>query len=50
MSNDTTQERVNMTLELRESEQTRQRQIEAAFRQAGQLRLQVEQAKKQELA
>lgn len=50
MSNGTTQERVSMTLELRETEQTRQVQIEASLRQAEQLRLQVEQARKQELA
>jgi len=50
MSNGTTQERVSMTLELRETEQARQRQLEAALRQAEQLRLQAEQARKQELA
>ena len=50
MSNGATQERVSMTLELRETEQARQKQIEAALRQVEQLRLQAEQAKKQELA
>lgn len=50
MSNGSTQERVAMTLELRETEQARQRQIEAALRQVEQLRLQVEQAQKQDLA
>ncbi|MCK8496132.1 DUF5712 family protein [Spirosoma sp. RP8] len=50
MSNGTTQERVNMTLELRAAEQARQQQLEAALRQVEQLRLQAEQAKKQELA
>lgn len=50
MSNGTTQERVSMTLELRETEQARQVQIEASLRQAEQLRLQIEQARKQELA
>lgn len=50
MSNGTTQERVNMTLELRDSEQARQRQIETDQRQVEQLRLQVEQVQAQKLA
>ncbi len=48
MSNGTVQEKAAMTLELRDAEQARQRQIEAGLRQAEQLRLQTEQAKKQE--
>lgn len=49
MSNGTTQEKVAMTLELREIEQACQRQIEAALRKAEQLRLQREQGQAQKL-
>jgi hypothetical protein len=52
MSNGTVQERVDMTLELRDTERDRQQQLEASLRQAEQLRLQreQEQAHKQALA
>jgi len=50
MSNGTTQERVSMTLELRDAERTRQQQLEATLRQVEQLRLQAEQARKLELS
>lgn len=43
MSNGTVQERVDMTLELRDTERDRQQQLEASLRQAEQLRLQREQ-------
>jgi hypothetical protein len=49
MSNGTTQERVAMTLELRDVQQERQQQLAADLRRAEELRLQVEQAKKIEL-
>lgn len=49
MSNGTTQERVAMTLELRDMQQERQQQLAADLRRAEELRLQVEQAKKIEL-
>lgn len=49
MSNGTAQERVAMTLELRETERDRQQQIEASLRQTEQLRLQREQAQAQKL-
>jgi len=52
MSNGTVQERVDMTLELRDTERDRQQQLEASLRQTEQLRLQreQEQAHKQALA
>lgn len=49
MSNGTAQERVTMTLELRDTERERQQQIEASLRQAEQLRLQREQEQAQKL-
>lgn len=49
MSNGTTQERVAMTLELRDVQQERQQQLAADLRRAEALRLQVEQAKTIEL-
>ena len=50
MSNGTTQERVSMTLELRDTERARQQQLDANLRQVEQLRLQAEQARKLELS
>ncbi len=50
MSHGTTQERVAMTLELRDTEREHQQRIEASLRQVEQLRLQREQARKLELA
>ncbi len=50
MSNGTTQERVAMTLELRDTERERQQQLTADLRRAEELRLQMEQATKIELS
>lgn len=50
MSHGTTQERVAMTLELRDTEREHQQRIEASLRQAEQLRLQQEEAHKLVLA
>ena len=50
MSHGTAQERVAMTLELRDTERAHQQQIERSLQQAEQLRLQREQAHKLELA
>lgn len=49
MSNGTTQQKADMTLELRDTERTRQQQLEASLRQVEQLRLQAEKAQKLEL-
>jgi hypothetical protein len=50
MSNGTTQERVDMMLELWETAQIRQHQFEINLRQGKQLQLQTEQAKERVLA
>ena len=50
MSNGTTQERVAMTLELRDTERERQQQLAADLRRTEELRQQMEQAKKIELS
>jgi len=49
MSHGTTQEKAAMTLELRDIQQERQRQLAADLRRAEELRLQTEQAKQLEL-
>ena len=50
MSHGTTQEKAAMSLELRDSQQERQRQLAADLRKVEELRLQIEQAKKIELS